>query len=158
MTRERADIKLRQQKGEQACEILAELDLDYWLVWVRETMQMADPVMNVILGTDVIGQMALLFTSDGERIAIAQHHDALGLSSKLFDRIVPYTKGAGQSLRKELARLDPRRIAVNFSRENEATDGLSHGMYCPLLDYLRETPYGDRLVSAMGIGCSVPRN
>jgi len=28
MTRERADIKLRQQKGEQACEILAELDLD----------------------------------------------------------------------------------------------------------------------------------
>jgi len=148
MTRERADIKLRQQKGEQACEILAELDLDCWLVWVRETMQMADPAMNVLLGTDVIGQTVLLFTRDGERIAIAQHHGALGLPSELFDRIVPYTKGCGESLRRELARLDPRHIAVNFSRENEVADGLSHGMYFLLLDYLRETPYGDRLVSA----------
>lgn len=136
------------QKSQQACALLDELDLDCWLVWVRETMQMADPVMNLILGVDVIGQTALLFTREGERIAITQHHDALGLPSELFDRIVPYTKGAGQSLRKELARLDPRRIAVNFSLENEAADGLTLGMYRLLQDMLRETPYADRLVSA----------
>ena len=148
MTRDSAEIKLRWQKGEQACKILAELDIDCWLIWVRETMQMADPVMNLILGVDVIGQTALLFTREGERIAIAQRHDALGLPAELFDRVVSYTKGCGESLRRELARLDPRRIAVDFSRENEAADGLSHGMYCLLLDYLRETPHGDRLVSA----------
>jgi len=136
------------QKGQQACALLEELDLDCWLVWVRETMQMADPVLDLVLGIDVIGQTALLFTREGERIAIAQHHDALGLPSELFDRVVPYTKGSGEPLRKELARLDPRRIAVNFSLENEAADGLTHGMYCLLLDLLHGTPYRDRLVSA----------
>ena len=139
---------LHAQKSQQACALLDELDLDCWLVWVRETMQMADPVMNLILDVDVIGQTGLLFTREGERIAIAQHHDALGLPSELFDRIVPYTKGAGQPLREELARLDPHSIAVNFSLENEAADGLTLGMYRLLQGMLRETPYADRLVSA----------
>ena len=43
-------MSLEQEKSNQACEILKELDIDSWLVWVRETSQMADPVLELVLG------------------------------------------------------------------------------------------------------------
>jgi len=142
------DDEIRKQKAEQACEILAELGIDCWLVWVRETMQMRDPSLDHILGSDVISPTALLYTRDGERIAVAQESDALGFSEGLFERVVPYKRGIGDALRKELARLDPRSIAINRSEENVAADGMSVGMLAVLLRLLEGTRYPDRLVSA----------
>ena len=44
------ESNLAYEKGQQACKILEELGLDAWLVWVRETSQMADPVLDLVLG------------------------------------------------------------------------------------------------------------
>jgi Xaa-Pro aminopeptidase len=48
----------------------------------------------------------------------------------------------------EITRLDPLRIAINYSTNDVHADGLSHGMYQLLLKYLAGTPYESRLESA----------
>jgi len=135
-------------KSHQACEILKELGIDCWLVWVRETMQFRDPALSLVLDMDIISPTALLYTSDGERIAVSQEIDARGLPEGSFDRIVTYDKGIRDVLRSEIARLDPAQIAINYSTETESADGLTLGMYKTLLEHLSETPYPERLISA----------
>ena len=143
---------LEDQKGRQACEILNELDLDCWLVWVRETSQIADPVLPLVFGGDLVGQSALIFTKGGERIAIVKDYDAAGVEARdLFDRVLPYAEGIRTSLLEELQRIDPGKIAVDFSETDVASDGLTVGMYRLLQRYLKETPYSERLVSAEGL-------
>jgi len=140
---------LEQQKSQQACEILRELNLDLWLIWVRETSEMADPVLKLVVGSDLVWQSALLYSKTGERVAIVGSLDAGGLEPlRLFDRVVPYTKTIREALRGELDHFQPRQIAINWSRDNVSADGLTVGMRALLDEYLTETPYPTRFVSA----------
>ncbi len=140
---------IEKTKCGQACELLKELNLDSWLVWVRETSQMADPVLELVLGGDLVWQSALLFTKTGEKIAIVGNFDAGGLESKgIYDKVIPYTKGIKDALVAELSRINPRQIGINYSTDDVAADGMSLGMHMLLKDYLSETPYNERLVSA----------
>jgi Xaa-Pro aminopeptidase len=69
-------------------------------------------------------------------------------ASGAWTEVIPYVQGIREPLRETLARLDPPRVAINWSRDDVVADGLGHGLYRLLLDHLRDTPYGDRLVSA----------
>jgi Xaa-Pro aminopeptidase len=138
-------------KAKQACEILAELDLDCWLIWVRETDQVGDPAMRLVLDGDLVGRSALLFTREGERVAVVAGYDVDGLPEGRFDRVVGYDEGIGTHLRAELARLDPRAIAIDVSRSDVGADGMTAGMREVLDACLAETPYRERLVTAEGL-------
>ena len=144
--------ELEREKCEQAISLLEELNLDAWLVWVRETSQMADPVLELILGGDLVWQSALLFSRAGERTAIVGNFDADGIRAKnLFDKIVPYTQGIREPLLTEIMAADPNKIAINYSLSDVSADGLTLGMYRILKDYLADTPYLNRLASAEGL-------
>jgi Xaa-Pro aminopeptidase len=139
-------------KIEQAVGILDELDIDVWMTFVRESAVLHDPCIDLVVGGNVTWQSAFLITRRGERIAILGSldkaaHEMLGH----YAEIIPYVKGIGEPLRETLTRLDPRRIAINYSSDDEMADGLSHGMYLLLQDTLRSTPFGKRLVSSEGI-------
>ncbi|HVN31861.1 MAG TPA: M24 family metallopeptidase [Thermoanaerobaculaceae bacterium] len=136
----------------QAVGILNELDIDAWMTFVRESWGLHDPCIDLVVGGNVTWQSAFIITRRGERIAILGSldkaaHEILGH----YDQIIPYVKGIGEPLRETLARLDPRRIAINFSVDDELADGLSYGMYLLLQNTLRGTPYAERLVSSEGI-------
>jgi Xaa-Pro aminopeptidase len=139
-------------KIEQALGILAELDVDAWMTFVRDSATIHDPCLDVVVGANVTWQSAFILTRAGERIAIlgsldVAAHRALGH----YAEIIPYVEGIGEPLRATLTRLDPRRLAVNFSTDDELADGLTHGMYLLLQATLGGTPYGERLVSSDGI-------
>lgn len=137
------------EKSDQACEILREMDLDAWMVWVRETSQMADPVLELILGGDLVWQSALIFTQTGEKIAIIGSLDANGVKpKKIFTRMSTYDHSISETLLKELDRINPKQLAINYSKNDVSADGLTVGMYKILQDYLKESPHIDRLVSA----------
>ncbi len=142
------DEALAARKSRQACEILSEIGVDCWLIWVRETMQFRDPALSLVLDMDVISPTALLYTSSGERIAVSQEIDARGLPASPFDRVVPYGKGIREALRAELQRIDPRTIAIDWSLDTESADGLTLGMYKVLVEHLSGTPFPERFVSA----------
>ncbi|MHA1907595.1 MAG: M24 family metallopeptidase [Candidatus Thorarchaeota archaeon] len=137
------------EKSKQACEILREMDLDAWMVWVRETSQMADPVLDLILGGSLVWQSALIFTQQGEKIAIIGSLDADGIKPKgIFDKIVTYDHKVSEPLLEVLNEISPKQLAINYSINDVSADGLSVGMYRILKNYLKDTPYIERLTSS----------
>ncbi len=141
--------QLVQEKIAQATEILHELEIDLWLTFVRETSLAPDPALELILDVALTWKSALLLDRSGRRVAIVGHFDAENVRAlEAYDQVIGYHEGIGQPLRDALARLDPRQIAINYSEDDVAADGLSTGMYLSLRRLLQGTPYESRLVSA----------
>ncbi len=138
------EAKLNQVPG-----ILAELGLDAWLLFVRESHEVHDPSLDLVVGTNVTWHSGFLLTRRGDRIAVVGSLDKANLESLgHYPEIFTYVGGVTDELRRVLRRLNPQSIAVNYSTSDPAADGLTHGMYLTLVRILEGTPYATRLVSA----------
>jgi Xaa-Pro aminopeptidase len=138
-----------QQKVDQAAGVLADLNIDAWMTFVRETTETGDPILPIILGQPLTWQSALIVTGAGDRIAIVgKYEDDAVRSTGAWSEVVPYTKGIKEPLIETLTRLGPAQIAINYSLDDVKADGLSHGMHELLLQHLDGTGFADRLVSA----------
>lgn len=110
---------------------------------------MADPVLPLVVGEDATWQSFFLYTREGKAYALVGNFDhELFTRGGHFDEVVTFTQNAQEPFCRLIEKIDPRKIAVNFSIDNPAADGLTHGMYTMLTQYLASTPYGKRLVSA----------
>lgn len=139
---------LIQEKVEQAVGILNEKGIDLWLTFVRESSVAGDSMLPMIFGADLTWKSALIITKRGERIAIVGHYDAeTAKKTGAYSEVLDYDKAARELIQSTITRLDPQQIAINTSKEDPHADGLSHGMYELLKDYLGE-PYASRLISA----------
>ena len=139
-------------KIEQAKGILNELDIDAWMVFARESATVHDPCIDLVVGGNVTWASAFILTRRGERIAVLGSldkaaHEALGH----YKEIIPYVQGVSGTLVEVLQRIDPGKIAIDFSLDDEMSDGLTHGQFLLLSKILEGTPYASRLVSADGI-------
>lgn len=135
-----------------AVEVLNDLDIDLWLTFVRETGEGGDSVLPLILGQSLTWQSALMITRGGDRIAIVGKYDDQAVrSTGVWTQTIPYVQSIREPLLETLGRLAPKNIAINYSKDDVKADGLSHGMYLLLLDYLEGTPFAKRLVSASEI-------
>jgi Xaa-Pro aminopeptidase len=137
------------EKLDQVPGILAELDLDAWLIFVRETSALHDPSLDVVVGTHVTWPSAFVVTRSGERHAIVGSLDRANLEAMgHWPRIAGYVGGISEELRGLFGRLDPKSIAINVSEDDASADGLTAGMHRLLLRILEGTPYGARLTSS----------
>ncbi len=137
------------EKIEQAISILRELDIDMWLTYVRETETIRDPSLDLILGTNCTWQSAFIITAKGETIAIVGSLDVANIKSKnLFKEVIGYVQGIKEDLTKVLDKLNPKTIAINFSKNSNLADGLTHGMYLDLIEKLKDTQFVERLISS----------
>lgn len=138
------------EKTNQIAGILTEQNLDLWLVLVRETSAVDDPVLPLIYGDmGLTWHSALLFTPDGHKTAILGRFEAqTAHQTGAFDAVIPYDEDFAPPLLQELKRINPSKIAINYSEDDVLADGLSHGLYLYLKRILTETPFVDRLVSA----------
>ena len=137
------------EKADQAQALLAELGLDCWMTFARESGVCPDPGIDMVVGSDVTWASAFIFGRGGERIAILGRYDAPDVrQAGVFHEVIPYDQGIRQPLLEALARLDPQQIGLNYSVDDTTSDGLTHGMWLQLNDLLRDTPYVNRLTSA----------
>jgi Xaa-Pro aminopeptidase len=143
---------LIREKLEQAPAILNELDFDAWMLFARESASVHDPSFDLVVGTNVTWHSAFILTRRGERIAVVGSLDKANVEAHgHYTEIITYVAGVTDELRKVLRRLDPRRIAVNFSLNDAAADGITHGQWLALAAILDGTPYASRIESAEGI-------
>jgi Xaa-Pro aminopeptidase len=140
---------LIQEKLAQAKAILNELDIDCWLTFVRESSLNGDPTLAFLIETPVTWHSAFIVTSTGRAHALVGLYDQKSIEDlKAYDRIDSYVKGFKDPLMALLRELNPRSMAVNFSKDSEICDGLTHGMYLTLQEVLGEIGMQDRLISA----------
>jgi len=140
---------LLKEKVEQAVKILQEKDIDLWLTFVRETELTVDPVLSYILGAGCTWQSAFIITSKGRRIAIVGSLDREKISrTSIYQEIIPYVGSIKESLLKVLGEEKPKKIALNFSKDSPASDGLTYGMFLKLMEYLEGTEWKERIISS----------
>lgn len=138
-----------QEKIQQAIQILKELNIDMWLTYVRETETIRDPSLDLILGTNCTWQSAFIITAKGETIAIVGSLDVANIKSKnLFNEVIGYVQGIKEDLLKVLERINPSKIAINFSKNSNLADGLTYGMYLDLIEKLKDTSFVEKLISS----------
>ncbi len=143
------DNTILKEKINQAVEILKEKNIDMWLTFVRESSMMTDPVMDMISGVNSTWQAAFCISKDGDTTAIVGSMEEGNFKKAgLYKNIIPYLKSIREPLRDYIARKNPTKIAINFSKTSVLADGLTYGMYQILLDHLEGTEYAKRLVSS----------
>ncbi len=137
------------EKINQAVEILKEENIDCWLTFVRETSTIPDPAMDLIVGTGVTWQSAFIITARGETIAIVGSLDKANQESHgYYPKIIGYLESVEDDLMKTLREINPNKIAINYSINTATADGLSHGLYLQLMEYFKNTPFSERLISS----------
>jgi Xaa-Pro aminopeptidase len=140
------------EKLDQAVGILEEKKVDLWLTFVRETTQVADPCIDLILGFDLTWQSALMVSRNGERIAIVGRYDTDNVrNTGGYTTVIGYDQSIREPLVEQISRLAPRKIALNYSVSDPSADGLTHGMFRVLAGILTDTEYAARLESAEAI-------
>jgi len=140
---------LIKEKLEQAVKILQEQSVDCWITFVRESSMLPDPMLSFLCESDLTWHSAFIVTSQGETCAVVGEMERKSIEDLgVYKRIESYVEGVKAPLLQTLERLNPGSIAVNFSRDSEIADGLTHGMYLTLLDFLSELGFQDRVVSS----------
>ena len=130
---------------------LKENELDAWCVLGRETIMKSEPILPVLGDMDFIIATGLIFTQD-KIIAIVSTLDEEGY--KLIDgidEIITYTGDLMVPVAKKIKELNPKKLGLNFSKNDASADGLTYGMKLKLERQLKEVGFEGELVSAVNL-------
>jgi Xaa-Pro aminopeptidase len=142
-------MTLIQEKVKQAAGLLREFDVDCWITFTRESEICGDPTLVFLAPGHVTWHSAFIVCADGRTRAIVGLYDKKGVEETgAYDSVVGFVTGIKEPLLQFLKEADPQTIAVNYSRASEICDGLTHGMFLTLYDFLAEAGMAERLVSA----------
>ncbi len=140
------DNKLYLEKSNQIKEILNELDIDLWLILGRETSDVCDPALRLILPINVMGISAFFFVKTGERIALVRNADVIGVElTKIFTKVIGYADDFDIKLKEIILNLNPNVIDINCDLYDPLTDGLTVGLYFRLMNALSGTNYEQKI-------------
>lgn len=143
-------MSIVKQKTDQAVKILNELDIDLWLIYVRKTSEIHDPSLYFLLeDTWLTWQSAIIISKNGQKIVICGRYDAQNIeASRIYDKVISYDQSIKEDLLAVLNEFKPKNIAINYSFDNIAADGLTHGMWLRLNKMLEGTEYINKLISS----------
>lgn len=140
---------MQREKLEQATAILREQNIDMWLTLVRESSMNNDPVLPLIASVDFTALSGIIATSTGDILVLAGHNDAEGIrQTRLYDEVIIYKGSFKDALAGMLDKYGTKRLAVNFSTDDVAADGLSHGLFLLLLDIVKTSVSKPEIISA----------
>ncbi len=135
------------EKLAQAAQICDEFDVDMWLILVRETSMISDPILPFIADIDVTWLSAFVIERNGRLTAIVGHFDAENIPPD-YTNVITYHQSLSEPLLQFLTEANPQSIGINYSENDVSADGLSHGLYRKLVGFLEGTPFVERLTTA----------
>lgn len=133
-------------KYAQVAQVLKEKNIGLWLLMGRETVDICDPGLRLVLPSNIMGVSAFFFTPEGGKKALVRRQDVSGVEANgVFDRVVGYGDDFDDLLRQMIAENDPNVIDINVDLYDAMTDGLTTGLYLRLMQNLKGTPYAERI-------------
>lgn len=133
-------------KYAQVAQVLKEKNIGLWLLMGRETVDICDPGLRLVLPSNIMGVSAFFFTPEGGKKALVRRQDVSGVEANgVFDRVVGYGDDFDDLLQQMIAEIDPNVIDINVDLYDAMTDGLTTGLYLRLMQNLKGTPYAERI-------------
>lgn len=140
------------EKFDIAFQAMWENGLDMWIVAGQESATNPEPVLDVLGDGEFIGCTALIFGRDGTCAAICTPLDMNGyIHAGVFDEVIDFPVKFEESVGQYIRQKAPASIALDFSRDNPASDGLTVGMYGLLQKAFRIAGFEGPVVSALPI-------
>lgn len=137
------------EKIDQAVKILNEKEIDMWMTFVRETGNIKDPMIDMIVGTNATWQSAFIITKSGDTHAIIGSLELENMKMVgTYKNIHPYLKSIKEKFLDVINQYKPNKIAINYSRNSSLADGMTYGLYLELLDHFNGTDYASKLISS----------
>jgi len=136
------------EKIEQAIKILNEKNVDTWITFVRESSTTRDPILDMIAGINFTWHTALIINKDGDTTAIVGSIETDNLKNSPYKNVIGYLQSIREPLNDYLKKKNPEKIAINFSKNSVLSDGLTHGMYLLLLDFLKGSGFENKLITS----------
>lgn len=135
---------IAKEKLTQAINYLDEYNVDLWLIYSSEG---SDHAVNLLLSLKTVGRTFFLICRDGRIFCICSVIDAQEYEdSGLFNEVLIYRDEPAQTLKELVEKLNPNRIALNFSKGDHLCDGLTAGRYRYIENCLEE--YKGRFISS----------
>lgn len=142
-------LEIIKEKIAQSVDILKEKNIDMWVTFVQETKVTKDPIMDMTVGDHSTWKSAFIINRDGDTTAIVGDMEEENfVKSGVYKNIVGYLKSFKEPFVDYVKKKNPKTIAINYSVNSVLADGLTHGMYLLLMDYLKGTGYENKIVSA----------
>lgn len=143
---------LIKEKTDQAVSILKETGVDCWITFTRESEICGDPTLVFLAPGHVTWHSAFIISADGRKRAMVGLYDKKAVEETgAYDAVDGFVTGIKEPLAAYLKELAPRTVALNFSRESEVCDGLTHGMYLTIKEILDEAAPHAKVVAADAI-------
>jgi Xaa-Pro aminopeptidase len=140
---------LIKEKIDQAKDLLKEFDIDCWITFTRESQINGDPTLAFLSPADVTWHSAFIISKDGKAHSIVGKYDQKTIEDTgVYDEVIGFVEGINEPFQSYMKILNPKHIAINFSEGSEIADGITHGMYLTLFNFLNELGMSDRIISA----------
>lgn len=143
-------LQVAKEKHEQVAAIMKEEDIDCWIVFVRSTAAIPDPVMDLVVVGDIVWQSAFIFTLKDKKFkktALVGNFDTINEENKgIWDEVIGYKEGITEPFRKIMGDINPKKIALNYSKDDVTADGLTYGLYMIISDILAD--YKEKFTSS----------
>ena len=131
---------------------LKDNNIDAWLITGRETIMKREPILHVLGDMDFIIATTLIFTKDEKCIAIVSPLDVECYKlMKGIDEVIEYPTTMEETIGEVLKRLDPKVLALDYSSDDAAGDGLTLGMYMMLQNVFKAIDFKGEVVSSFPV-------
>lgn len=140
------------EKIDIAFQAMQENDLDMWIVAGQESATNPEPILDLLGDGEFIGCTALIFNKDRSSGVVCTPLDMNGyIHAGVFDEVVDFPVKFEQSVGVYIQKKAPKNIALDFSEDNPASDGLTVGMFQLLQKAFRIAEFEGPVVSAQPI-------
>jgi len=144
---------IQKDKLHQAAKFMTTTDIDLWITLMRETTMTKDPVLPLIGDIYYSRQAAIVVEKGGKATAIVSFLE--GDSAKqtgFFDEVISYDAETAfeGAFAAYLGKGSKKKIALNFSENDPAADGLSYGTYLFFTKLLEKLDFQGEIVDS---GC-----
>lgn len=145
---------LQRKKLCQAASFMKQTDIDLWVTLARESTMARDPVLPMLADMYFSRLAAVVVEKGGRALAIVSFlEEASAKQLGVFDEVIAYggTSEFSEAFGAFLGRDSRKTIALNFSKDDPAQDGLSHGNYLAFMDILEGLNFQGRVVPSQPI-------
>ena len=134
------DVALVEEKVARAREVVADAEADAWLTFCRETDEVHEPCLPYVLGFDVVWPTAVVVGPTDSAVVLGRH-DAPNARELGVHEVYAYDESIAEPLRAVLDGMDAGTVALNYDRDDNVADGLTHGLYRRLTDLLPDREF-----------------